>query len=327
MKPLEDHTRKKSKDSKPTDGQDICMKKLLFNAQVTAILSALEVAGLILVVIIGSIVDSRKFASFAIRIVENIVLPCLYLMNTSKNKNKVLQIGWKQFFLGYFPLFGIIEFFTTMNKKSLYWKRSNVVASVDLVAINSNENRCVISHISKKDGEESFAESGNEHLHHGRLNVPCTESPMISNLILTTYNKNSSTIRNSASTSSDAKIEGSKLKILDSRLNILNELHECVQNEMDFLQLFTKFVNLEACEYKDDYLQSNGQIEDGMILQRIIKVSTNDCERKRNHARLEKINELKNCLSEEDSYHKVMNDFIDFEEHLLEDATQEHNEP
>ena len=79
---------------------------------------------------------------------------------------------------------------------------------------------------------------------------------------------------------------------------------------------------MAASKYKDDDLQSNVQIEDDMILQRIIKVSANDCERKRNHARLEKINELRNCLSEENSYQKVMNDFIDFEEHLLEDATQ-----
>ena len=322
MKPLEDHPRKKPKDSKLTDGQDICIKKLLFNAQVTAILSALEVAGLILAVIIGSIVDSRKFASFAIRIVENIVLPCLYLMNTSENKEKVLQIGWKQFLLGHFPLFGIIEFFTTMNKISWHWKRSNVVASVDLVAINSKEDGCVISHISKKDGQESYAESGNEYLHHSSLNVLSTESTTIPNLILTSCNEKSSAIQNNASTSTDAKIEASKLKILDTRLSILNQLQGCVENEMDFLQLFTKFVNLEASKYKDDDLQSNVQIEDDMILQRIIKVSTNDCERKRNHARLVKINELRNCLSEEDSYQKVMNDFIDFEEHLLEDATQ-----
>ena len=321
MKPLEDPTRKASKDSKPTDGQNMCMKKLLFNAQVTAILSALEVAGLILVVIVGSIVDSRKFASFAIRIVENIILPCLYLMNTSKNKNKVLQIGWRQFFLGYCRIFGVIGFFTTMSKHSLPWKRSNVVASVDLVAINSKENGCVISNISKKDGEESYAESGNEYLYHGSLNLPCTVSPIIPNLILTSSNKNSSTVRNNASTSSDAKMEASKSKIVDTRLSILNELQGCVENEMDYLRFFTKFVYLEACEYKDDCLQSNVQIEDDMILQRIIKVSTNDCDQKRTHARLVKINELRNFLNEEDSYHKVMNDFIDFEEHLLDDAT------
>ena len=119
MKPLEDHTRNKSKDSKTTDGQDIPMRRLLFNAQVTAIL----------------------YEYFAIRITETIVIPCLYLMNTSNNRNKVFQIGWKRFVLGQVRLFGVLEFFTTMTKISLPWKRSVVVASVNLVAFNSKENR------------------------------------------------------------------------------------------------------------------------------------------------------------------------------------------
>ena len=177
------------------------MKRLLFNAQVTAILSALEAVALIIVVMIGSILDSRKFAFFAIRIVENIVLPCLYQMNTSKNREKVFQIGWRRFCLGYFRLFGVIQFFATMSKISLPWKRSNVIASIDLVAFNSEENRCVISHISKKDGEESYAASGNEYLYHCSLNVPCTESPKNPNTMHTSCNENSSTIRNNASTS------------------------------------------------------------------------------------------------------------------------------
>ena len=325
MKQLEDHTRKKSKHSKSTEGQDIRMKRLLFNAQVTAILSALEAVGFILVVMIGSVLDSRKFAFFSIRIVENIVLPCLYLMNTSENRDKIFQIGWRRFLLEYVRLFGVIQFFATMSKISLPWKRSNAVASVELEAFSSEENRCVISHISKKDDEESYVESGNVYLYHCSLNVPCTENPRIPYTILTSCNKNSPvrTIRNDASTSSDAKMKASKLEIVESRLSILNELQGCVENEMDYLRLFTKFTYLEASEYKDDGLYSNAEIEDDLIIQRMIKVSTNDCDRKRINMRLVKINELRNSLFEEDSYQNAMNDFIDLEEQLLDDSKNE----
>ena len=45
MKPLEDPTRKASKDSKPTDGQNICMRKLawlLHILRITPVVSLLK---------------------------------------------------------------------------------------------------------------------------------------------------------------------------------------------------------------------------------------------------------------------------------------------
>lgn len=73
--------------------QDPGIKKLYVNAQITAIISALEGLGLVMTVLISTISGSYAIAFFSFRLLENIALPYLYLVNTQELRNKIIDQG------------------------------------------------------------------------------------------------------------------------------------------------------------------------------------------------------------------------------------------
>ena len=117
--------------------QDQNIKKLLVNSQVTAIISALEGVGYVLIVSISTILGSYAIAilKFSFRLLENIALPYLYLVNTQENRNKIIDQGWKKFTRNLFHFPSIL----------LPCNRSNRVESFNHAEENSKNDIFVIS--------------------------------------------------------------------------------------------------------------------------------------------------------------------------------------
>ena len=75
------------------------IKKIQVNAQVTALTSLLELLGNIIVVIIVVITKASTFAVvISVTIFYQILLPYVFLMNTSHNKARIIEYGWKNVF-------------------------------------------------------------------------------------------------------------------------------------------------------------------------------------------------------------------------------------
>ena len=74
---------------------DLNMKRLKVNAQVTAFSCILELVGNVTFVIHILITGGPSFSSFVIgQIQYMIALPYAFLMNTSHNKNRIVEYGW-----------------------------------------------------------------------------------------------------------------------------------------------------------------------------------------------------------------------------------------
>ena len=71
------------------------MKKIMVNAQVTSIISFLELSSMVLYTVIIELNKGTSFYSLIYAmVVYDVILPYAFLMNTSHNKTRVVSLGW-----------------------------------------------------------------------------------------------------------------------------------------------------------------------------------------------------------------------------------------
>ena len=80
-------------------GEEQCRinaKKVWVNAQVTGTIAFIEMILTILYVIMIALYRSTHFANLLIvMVLYDVILPYSFLMNTSHNKNRIVELGWK----------------------------------------------------------------------------------------------------------------------------------------------------------------------------------------------------------------------------------------
>ena len=83
-------TRQKNPNVESND-----MKKIMVNAQVTSIISILELSSMVLYAVIIKLNKGTSFFSLIYAMaVYDVILPYAFLMNTSHNKTRVVSLGW-----------------------------------------------------------------------------------------------------------------------------------------------------------------------------------------------------------------------------------------
>ena len=76
------------------------MKKIMVNAQVTSIISFLELSTTVLYTVIIKLNKGTSFYSLIYAMaVYDVILPYAFLMNTSHNKSRVVSLGWNNVIL------------------------------------------------------------------------------------------------------------------------------------------------------------------------------------------------------------------------------------
>ena len=71
------------------------MKKIMVNAQVTSIISFLELSSMVLYTVIIKLNKGTSFYSLIYAmVVYDVILPYAFHMNTSHNKTRVVSLGW-----------------------------------------------------------------------------------------------------------------------------------------------------------------------------------------------------------------------------------------
>ena len=104
-------------------------KRIHINAQVTAMITFLEMAGNISFVIILAITQKTSFMSLChVTLVYHIILPYAFLMNTSHNKDRIVENGWKNVIKNIFGCF--VEFVGAFKIPNLNIFRDTIVSEV-----------------------------------------------------------------------------------------------------------------------------------------------------------------------------------------------------
>ena len=97
------------------------LRRVTVNAQVTAFLSLFEVTGFIVIGIITLVTSSKDTAKVLFPLLEYILLPAAFLINTEENKLQLVEHGWLNI------LFNTLNMFTVFNP----CKRTNDVIPFD----------------------------------------------------------------------------------------------------------------------------------------------------------------------------------------------------
>ena len=82
------------RSNRSMDQQNANLRRVAVNAQVTAFLSISEVTGFIIIGIITLVTSSKTIAKFLFRLLECILLPAAFLINTEENKLQLIEHGW-----------------------------------------------------------------------------------------------------------------------------------------------------------------------------------------------------------------------------------------
>ena len=79
------------------------MKKVQVNAQVTAMISTIEtLTNVTFIILVGYFGGTNFFSLIFPLLLYDILLPYAFLMNTSHNKNRIVELGWKNVFMNLF---------------------------------------------------------------------------------------------------------------------------------------------------------------------------------------------------------------------------------
>ena len=74
------------------------MRIVKVNAQVTAMISFSEIVGFIIISIVSVITSSATIGKILFPVLQNIILPYAFLINTRDNKYRIVEQGWMNFF-------------------------------------------------------------------------------------------------------------------------------------------------------------------------------------------------------------------------------------
>ena len=288
------------------------MKNLIVNAQVTAMVSFFEVAGILVVILVNVIAPQYNCASVVLfQLLENIILPYFFIVNTRKNKDKIVEQGWKNVF----------QNSSILHNLSLPYTQSIDVISInDKLETHKNDIYIISKRFSNRSCTESEPESFNMKIMECNLNIPDVhEKPSTSIINTLNHHGNLGSNVRCASTDSSIDMDDSKLHVIDKRLKMSEKLLKFIKEEAMYIRLFSQFVFLEDCGYKEKYSVPAEDIDHDIIQQRMMKLTTGDNGLNRYLMRREMLEKLKDRKHEERIYQNILQEFIDMEEHILED--------
>ena len=128
------------------------MKKLKVNAQVTTINTLVEMTGSITYIIILAIMKGNTFNSFIYQqFFYNILLPFSFLSNTSDNKTRIVDVGWKN----------VMKNIIDNMRNQIVTHLKIVVQKISVSKVGTNRNRVSKNTLSDNDSRQDI-ESKND---------------------------------------------------------------------------------------------------------------------------------------------------------------------
>ena len=128
------------------------MKRIMVNAQVTFMISVLELIGYIFIISMVIIFKSTSLPLIInIEIMYLIVLPRAYLMNTSHNKRRIIEHGWKNILKNTFGLSHDLPNSNCCKENRMIENQSPDRARKRRVTVNQYKKRRIHPQITSRD--------------------------------------------------------------------------------------------------------------------------------------------------------------------------------
>ena len=238
------------------------MKKLKVNAQVTTINTLVEMTGSITYTIILAIMKGNTFNSFIYQqFFYNILLPFSFLSNTSDNKTRIVDVGWKN----------VMKNIIDNMRNQIVTHLKIVVQKVSISNVGTNKNQVSRNTLSDNDIRQDI-ESKNDIFTTrveqneitsktmNELNVPIHEAEQSSSKSLFSEYDNKCVIQNPKSTTYE-QLDANKLLSDDNNQTIKKKMIANMTANVDceekYLELFKAFVAFHEGYITKEYLVSN----------------------------------------------------------------------
>ena len=291
-------------------------KNVRVNAQVTAVVTILEIVGSLLMIITPLFISRLGFRGFGIVreslfiLLHLVVLSYAFLMNTASNKNRIIEEGW-----------------TNVLKNMVFCSHRNVLAPASSPNDASNNNDKIVNAETNPDIPKIFliskarqsTASGKTVLEtfpktvDGEITEPSIEMQQ------PTCSYYGEDLKNLSGefTENDRIVKGTT-SIDSFRDNILSDLLSSVDDEDAYIKMLTHFVNVEeAYKAGKDIETINHNHEQLKIdsLPNFVGSSNRKLE-----MRTSKLQTLLHVKKETGSYNNHFDQFVDMEEHFLENG-------
>ena len=242
-------------------------KKLKVNAQVTAINTLVEMASTITYIIILAIMKGNTFASYIYaQFFYNILLPFTFLSNTSDNKTRIVEVGWKN----------VLKNIINNMKNQMYAYLTIMAAKIPDTNMSSNRKQAFKNRVSMgtiSDEDCRLKSEGKNEIYTTRVMQNEITANMINELNVPMYEAEQS---GSKFDSSECHEECSsqnkkyiKYEQLDANKLLLNDSDQLFKKKMiagmikevnfeeKYLNLFKNFVAFHEGYISKEFLISN----------------------------------------------------------------------
>lgn len=239
------------------ESNNINRKKIKVNSQITAMISFLEVAVQIFYfILLGFVIKKTTFGTLiTAMMLYLIILPYSFLMNTSNNKNRVVEVGWRAIFKNIMRGSLTTKPLANRNPTKSETKNNIHLKTVD-VARSSVDNlaNCGISlETNNKDNNQSYRDRTNGDLTKDDANKKETTSDG-------SAGRNKSPI----SDSDESCVSEILLNVwnLDERKNIISIMADNLDDESLYLVYFKHFLDFQTLRKEERAISMDLTIQD-----------------------------------------------------------------
>ena len=225
-------------DSQSKQVQIDNMRIVKVNAQVTAMISFSEIVGFVIISLLSVTANSVTIGDILFPVLQNIVLPYAFLLNTRDNKYRIVEQGWTIFLRNALNIHYLCSVCQTSDRVKPFNNKQNE-EDIEIYVVSTKANRLlgIIANPSSKS---------NNLLVNCNINVPLNYKPSGSKKqdSIDTHDKNAPNIIRPSSSSSDESYSDESLN-LSYRKELLDELLRNVNQETVYLLNFTRLIILE----------------------------------------------------------------------------------
>ena len=281
------------------------------NAQVTAMISFSEIVGFILISAISVIAKSATIGDILFPVLQNIILPYAFLMNTRENKHRIVELGWKNVLRNALNMSYLCP---------LYSRSSNIEPLHD-----SQNHEDSDIYIVSKNVQQMSSNVTNPPLHNTKsvecnINVPVNDNQSTScNIAPISNGENRQDSARPSSSSSEESLDV-KTPIPNFRKKFLDELLSNRNNETVYISIFMQLIQLEkyhTVEIED--LEENMVVQPDIVTNTVSKLLIRGDRQLRMDMRQDMLRRLQNCQNEEEEYQDTFDTLLNMEETFLED--------
>ena len=289
------------------------MRVVKVNAQVTAMISFSEIVGFIIISLLSVTANSVAIGDVLFPVLQNIILPSAFLMNTRDNKYRIVEQGWTIFLRNKLNINYLCSVCQTSGRVEPFDNKQNE-ENIEIYVVSKNANE-----LSRIAADSSF--QSNNLVVNCNINVPHNHKPSGSKKrdSIDRNDTNSPNSIHSSSSSSEESFSDENLN-LEYRKELLNELFGNVNEETVYLLNFTRLIILEqdhTLEKRD--LETSIKIQEDLITNKVSKLLISGKCQHRVKRRKDFIKKLLIYFCDESKYQETFDAFVNMEEQFLEE--------